>query len=406
MYSIDSLIAEATGLEKKKNQLPDFSKETLAFDGYADGAIAESAMLCESVETAFMYDRVKTSSAAAKLRMLKRLSRVYGSTIDDYGKASSVESFINKNIRSTEENEKEKGPNIFKRAWTFIKGILQAIIRAIKNFVMGVISVFTKKYKYYTKTGTYQFTKEEAETTLNKIARDVFNKESYKQISLWTLKESNIYNSNVSLIEAYERINVMSTEINKKFKSSKGTALDYDDRTLGVARISKLMENIHSRMDFSTKDNDIGIFVYSYLKLPTFDPSPSSIKTLISNFSTSNVEACNKSVEKFMKAVDGYSKSLLKNIESYEQSEKTYKPTVFVDGEINKDSIQRGVQSITSHKEVAKVYVTCMKGVVETSNKVLKMMMDFTSKNIKIASIINNAHKPTTDDKTKSPKTK
>ena len=37
----------------------------------------------------------------------------------------------------------------------------------------------------------------------------------------------------------------MSTEINKKFKSSKGTALDYDDRTLGVARISKLMENIH-----------------------------------------------------------------------------------------------------------------------------------------------------------------
>lgn len=404
MYSIDSLIAEATGL-KKKNQLPDFSKETLSFDGYVDGTIAESALLCESVETAFMYDRIKTSNAETKLRMLKRLSRVYGSTIDDYNKASSVESFINENIRSTEEKETEKGPNIFKRAWTFIKGILQAIIRAIKNFVMGVISVFTKKYKYYTKAGTYQFTKEEAETTLNKIAKDVFNKESYKELTLWTLKESNIYQSNYNLVEAFEKINVLSTEINKKFKASKGTALDYDDRTLGVANISKLMEKIHSKMDASTKDNDISKFAQSYLSLQSFKPSPSSIKTLISNFSPANVEACNKSVEKFMKAVDGYSKSILKNIESSEQAEKTYKPTIFVDGEINKDSIRKGAQSISDHKEVAKVYITCLKGVVETSNKVLKMMMDFTTKNIKISTIISNAHKPTTDDKTKSPKT-
>lgn len=392
---------------RKKKQLTDFSKETLAFDGYTDGAIAESTRLCESVETAFVYDRINTSNAETKIRMLKRLSRVYGSTIEDPAKSSSVESFINDNIRSTEENEKEKGQNIFKRAWAFIKSVLQAIIRAIKNFVMGVISVFTKKYKYYTKTATYQFTKEEAETTLNKIAKDVFNKESYKQIRLWTLKESNIYNANYALVEAFEKINVIGTEINKKFKASKGTALDYDERTLGVARIAKLTEDIHAKMDSSTKNNDVSAFANSYLKLPTFAPSPSSIKTLISNYSPSNVEACNKSVEKFMKAVDGYSKSILKNIEGYEQSEKTYKPTIFVDGEINKDSIQRGVQSINSHKEVAKAYVTCLKGVVETSNKVLKMMMDFTAKNIKIASIINNAHKPnTTDDKTKSPNTK
>lgn len=391
-------------MRKKKNQLTDFSKETLAFDGYTDGAIAESTRSCESVETAFVYDRINTSNAATKIRMLKRLSRVYGSTIEDPTKSSSVESFINDNIRSTEENEKEKGQNIFKRAWAFIKSVLQAIIKAIKNFIMGVISVFTKKYKYYTKTATYQFTKEEAETTLNKIAKDVFNKESYKQIRLWTLKESNIYNSNYALVEAFEKINVIGTEINKKFKASKGTALDYDERTLGVASIAKLTENIHAKMDSSTKNNDVSTFANSYLKLPTFAPSPSSIKTLISNYSPSNVEACNKSVEKFMKAVDGYSKSILKNIEGYEQSEKTYKPTIFVDGEINKDSIQRGVQSISSHKEVAKAYVACLKGVVETSNKVLKMMMDFTAKNIKIASIVNGAHKPnTTDNKTKSP---
>lgn len=144
-YSIESLIAEGTGLKVKDTTFASTSTE--AYDGYYDGVCAELARSFENLEFLDTYSKINAANADAKLRMMKRLKRVYGSTIDDQAKASSVESYIDNNIKSVEADE-NKGGKVKAFFGRIIDG-LKKMFEAIKKFFQWIWDkirgLFTKK---------------------------------------------------------------------------------------------------------------------------------------------------------------------------------------------------------------------------------------------------------------------
>lgn len=144
-YSIESLIAEGTGLKVKDTTFASTSTE--AYDGYSDAVCAELSRSFENLEFLDTYSKINAANSDAKLRMMKRLKRVYGSTIDDQSKASSVESFIDNNIKSVEADE-NKGGKVKAFFGRIIDG-LKKMFKAIKKFFQWIWDkirgLFTKK---------------------------------------------------------------------------------------------------------------------------------------------------------------------------------------------------------------------------------------------------------------------
>ena len=144
-YSIESLIAEGTGLKVKDTIYPSTSTE--AYDGYSDAVCAELSRSFENLEFLDTYSKINAANSDAKLRMMKRLKRVYGSTIDDQAKASSVESYIDNNIKSVEADE-NKGGKVKAFFGRIIDG-LKKMFEAIKKFFQWIWDkirgLFTKK---------------------------------------------------------------------------------------------------------------------------------------------------------------------------------------------------------------------------------------------------------------------
>ena len=136
-YSIEALIAAGTGL-KTRDEMKYTSSSESAYDGYFDAVQAVLTRSFENLEFLDTYSRVNEANDASKLRMMKRLKRVYGSTIEDPAKASSVESFIDSNIRSLEEDKKsdgsEKKPGKVKEFFGKIVEGLKTLLHNIKEF--------------------------------------------------------------------------------------------------------------------------------------------------------------------------------------------------------------------------------------------------------------------------------
>ena len=140
-YSIEALIAEGTGL-KTRDEMRYTSSSESAYDGYFDAVQAELTRSFENLEFLDTYSRVNEANDASKLRMMKRLKRVYGTTIDDPIKASSVESFIDRNIRSIEEDKKtdggDKKPSKVKEFFGKIIEALKTMLHNLKEFFKGI----------------------------------------------------------------------------------------------------------------------------------------------------------------------------------------------------------------------------------------------------------------------------
>lgn len=160
-YSIESLIAEGTGLKVKDTTFASTSTE--AYDGYFDGVEAEVTRSFENLEFLDTYSKINAANADAKLRMMKRLKRVYGSTIEDQTKASSVESYIDNNIKSLEADDGKKTDQK--------KGFFARIIEGLKTMLENIRTFFQtvwQKIKEF-------FTKRKKENSRMKTAEEVAN---------------------------------------------------------------------------------------------------------------------------------------------------------------------------------------------------------------------------------------
>ena len=139
-YSIEALIAEGTGL-KTKDETNYTSSSESAYDGYFDAVQAELTRSFENLEFLDTYSRVNEANDSAKLRMMKRLKRVYGSTIEDPAKASSVESFLDNNIRSLEEEKKGDAPA---KEPGKVKAFFGKIIEGLKTLLKNIRDFFKR----------------------------------------------------------------------------------------------------------------------------------------------------------------------------------------------------------------------------------------------------------------------
>ena len=148
-YSIEALIAEGTGLKTRDTSINVTSAER--YDGYFDAVQAELTRSFENLEFLNTLSSVDSMNTSTKLHMLKRLKRVYGSTIEDTSKASSVESFIDSNIRSIEDDNAagtadgagaKKDPSKFKKFIGMIIEGLKKLAMAFRKMINGIITRF------------------------------------------------------------------------------------------------------------------------------------------------------------------------------------------------------------------------------------------------------------------------
>lgn len=169
-YSIEALIAEGTGL-KTRDEMKYTSSSESAYDGYFDAVQAELTRSFENLKFLDTYSRVNEANDASKLRMMKRLKRVYGSTIEDPAKASSVESFIDSNIRSLEEDKKtdgsEKKPGKVKDFFGKIVEALKKMLEGLKRFFKGIWKKIKEFFSKKDKNNTEVKTPEEIVDTFN-----------------------------------------------------------------------------------------------------------------------------------------------------------------------------------------------------------------------------------------------
>lgn len=110
-FSIESLIAESTGLVERKpvQQTVILSEE--AYDGDEDSLTKEFYKSVEDFDSYCTLERINKMHNDEKIRMLNRLRKVYGSSIEHYGAKLSIESYIDREIRSTEDDTNNPSPS-------------------------------------------------------------------------------------------------------------------------------------------------------------------------------------------------------------------------------------------------------------------------------------------------------
>lgn len=195
-YSIEALIAEGTGL-KTRDEMRYTSSSESAYDGYFDAVQAELTRSFENLDFLDTYSRVNEANDSAKLRMMKRLKRVYGSTIEDPAKASSVESFIDSNIRSIEEDKKGDAPA---KEPGKVKAFFQRIIEALKRMLEGLKDFFKGIWKKIKELFTKKNEKNSRVATAEEIKKIVMG--DGKGISDVTHDAYNKSNTNVAKVAA------------------------------------------------------------------------------------------------------------------------------------------------------------------------------------------------------------
>ena len=128
-FSIESLIAESTGLvEKPVVKTYNVSRES-QYDGDSDSLIKDWYKSVEDFNSYCTLDAIRDLHASEKIRMLNNIKRVYGNSIEHYGAKLSIESHIDRTIMSIEEDktngDKKENPII-----TFFKFIGKMVSKA------------------------------------------------------------------------------------------------------------------------------------------------------------------------------------------------------------------------------------------------------------------------------------
>ena len=151
-FSIESFIAESTGLVEKKpiQQTAILSEE--AYDGDEDSLTKEFYKSVEDFDSYCTLERINEMHNAEKIRMLNNLRKVYGSSIEHYGAKLSIESYIDREIRSTEDDKKpnddgkKENPIIrffkwigraLKKAFEFLKEKLQKFWKWVREKIQN-----------------------------------------------------------------------------------------------------------------------------------------------------------------------------------------------------------------------------------------------------------------------------
>lgn len=110
-FSIESLIAESTGLvEKPVVKTYNASRES-QYDGDSDSLIKEWYKSVEDFNSYCTLDAIRDLHTSEKIRMLNNIKRVYGNSIEHYGAKLSIESYIDRTIMSIEEDKPNGGPS-------------------------------------------------------------------------------------------------------------------------------------------------------------------------------------------------------------------------------------------------------------------------------------------------------
>lgn len=229
-YSIEALIAEGTGL-KTRDEIRYTSSSESAYDGYFDAVQAELTRSFENLEFLDTYSRVNEANDASKLRMMKRLKRVYGSTIDDPVKASSVESFIDRNIQSIEEDKKADAPA---KEPGKVKAFFQRIIEALKRMLTGLKDFFKGIWKKIKEFFTKKDEKNSRVATAEEIKKIVVG--DGKGIKDIDHKDYNASNTKVATVGAND-ITIYMVKFDKINPSSIKSALE---NILKASEISKI----------------------------------------------------------------------------------------------------------------------------------------------------------------------
>ena len=108
-FSIESLIAESTGLvQKPVVKTYSFSKES-DYDGDSDSLIKDWYKTVEDFNSYCTLDAIRDLHTSEKIRMLNNIKRVYGNSIEHYGAKLSIESYIDRTIMSIEEDKANEG---------------------------------------------------------------------------------------------------------------------------------------------------------------------------------------------------------------------------------------------------------------------------------------------------------
>lgn len=108
-FSIESLIAESTGLvEKPVAKTYNASRES-QYDGDSDSLIKDWYKTVEDFNSYCTLDALRDLHASEKIRMLNNIKRVYGNSIEHYGAKLSIESYIDRSIMSIEEGQANEG---------------------------------------------------------------------------------------------------------------------------------------------------------------------------------------------------------------------------------------------------------------------------------------------------------
>ena len=108
-FSIESLIAESTGLvQKPVVKTYNFSKES-EYDGDSDSLIKDWYKTVEDFNSYCTLDAIRDLHTSEKIRMLNNIKRVYGNSIEHYGAKLSIESYIDRTIMSIEEDKANEG---------------------------------------------------------------------------------------------------------------------------------------------------------------------------------------------------------------------------------------------------------------------------------------------------------
>jgi hypothetical protein len=108
-FSIESLIAESTGLvDKPVVKTYNVSRES-QYDGDSDSLIKEWYKSVEDFNSYCTLDAIRDLHTSEKIRMLNNIKRVYGNSIEHYGAKLSIESYIDRTIMSIEEDKPNGG---------------------------------------------------------------------------------------------------------------------------------------------------------------------------------------------------------------------------------------------------------------------------------------------------------
>lgn len=235
-YSIEALIAEGTGL-KTKDETNYTSSSESAYDGYFDAVQAELTRSFENLEFLDTYSRVNEANDSAKLRMMKRLKRVYGSTIEDPAKASSVESFLNNNIRSLEEDKKTDGST--KKEPGKVRAFFERIVEALKRMLTGLKDFFAGIWKKIKEFFTRKNENNSRVATAEEIKKIVMG--DGKGIKDIDHKDYNASNTKVASVGAND-ITIYMVKFDKINPSSIKSALENILKTSEISKITNYLK--------------------------------------------------------------------------------------------------------------------------------------------------------------------